>query len=239
MKNSRMAIKLLDKDSSIPIIHIKITCHLVFDVKLDLIHKTRFVTGDHLTDPQTSLTYSSAVTRDSVRIGFLIAALNNVDVLAGDIQNAYLNAKTKEEIYFIAGDEWKANKDKIIVIVRALYGLKNSALQFLNHISDVEGNKVGFTSSLADPVVWYRSSTKPNGDAYYAYILVYIDVVLIIDSTPQKYMGMLKASDTVKPSSIGQSKTYLRADIGKCNTQMVLMLRQCDQIPMPRKLLTT
>ena len=157
MTNSWIGFKLLEKDSSIPVGHTKITCHLVFDVKLDL---TRYVAGGHLTDPPTSMTYSSVVGRDSVRIGFLIAALNDLDILAGDIQNAYLNAETKENIYFIAGDEWKANRGRIVVVVRALYGLKSSALQFRNHISDVVGNKLGFTSSLADPDVWYWASTK-------------------------------------------------------------------------------
>lgn len=215
MTNSRIAFKLLERDSSIPVGHTKITCHSVFDVKLDLTRKARYVAGGHLTDPPTSMTYSSVVSRDSIIIGFLIAALNNLDILAGDIQNAYLNAETKEKIYFIAGDEWKANRCRIVVVVRALYGLKSSALQFQNHISDVVGNKLGFTSSLADPDVWYRASTKPNGDKYYAYILVYVDDVLIIDSTPHKYMEILKASYTVNPSSIGVPKTYIGADIGK------------------------
>jgi hypothetical protein len=34
--------------------------------------------------------------RDSVRLAFLAAALNDLDVLAADIQNAYLTAPTKE-----------------------------------------------------------------------------------------------------------------------------------------------
>jgi hypothetical protein len=39
-------------------------------------------------DPPKDLTYSSVVSRDSVRLFFLLAALNNLDVLACDIQNA-------------------------------------------------------------------------------------------------------------------------------------------------------
>ena len=51
------------------------------------------------------MAYSSVVSQDSVQIGFLIAALNDLSVLAGDIQNAFLSAPTKERIYFYAGDE--------------------------------------------------------------------------------------------------------------------------------------
>jgi hypothetical protein len=44
----------------------KIDCHMVFDVKLDLVHKARFVAGGHQTDPQKESVYSSVISRDSV-----------------------------------------------------------------------------------------------------------------------------------------------------------------------------
>ena len=43
------------------------------------------------------MTYSSVVSRESVRITFLIAALNELEVWVEDIQNAYLNAPAKEK----------------------------------------------------------------------------------------------------------------------------------------------
>ena len=91
MKNSRVAFEILNLDDSPPVGSKKITCHLIFDVKMDLTRKARYVAGGHLTDPPASLTYASVVSRESVRIAFLIAALNDLDILAGDIQNAYLN----------------------------------------------------------------------------------------------------------------------------------------------------
>jgi len=45
-----------------------------------------------MTNPPSAITYSSVVSRDSVRIAFLLAALNEIDLLATDIGNAYLNA---------------------------------------------------------------------------------------------------------------------------------------------------
>ena len=92
-----------------------------------------------------------------MRIAFLLAALNDLRILAGDIQNAYLNAYTKEKIYFRAGNEWKSDKGRVIVITRALYGLKSSALMWRNHLADILGNKLKFTSSLSDPDLWYRA----------------------------------------------------------------------------------
>jgi len=78
MKNNAIAFKFLD-DDTIPIGYQWISCHMVFDIKLDLTRKARFVAGGHWTDPDPTLSYSTVVTRDSVRIAFLLAALNEVE----------------------------------------------------------------------------------------------------------------------------------------------------------------
>ena len=74
---------------------------------------------------------------------------------------------------------------------------------------------MGFTSSLADPDLWYKPETKRDGSEYYSYILVYVDNVLIIDEDPKQFMEMIQASVTIKPESIDGPKTYLGADLSK------------------------
>ena len=59
---------------------------------MDLTRKARLVAGGDMTGLPSSSTYSSMVTRKSMRIAFLSAGLNDLDVLACDIGNAYLNA---------------------------------------------------------------------------------------------------------------------------------------------------
>ena len=44
------------------------------------------------------VTYSSIVSRESVGIAFLVAALNGLQVLACDISGAYLNAPSREKV---------------------------------------------------------------------------------------------------------------------------------------------
>ncbi len=55
------------------------------------------------------MTFSSVVSRDSVRIALTLAALNGLDILAADIQNAYLSAPTEERLYVVAGLEFPPN----------------------------------------------------------------------------------------------------------------------------------
>jgi hypothetical protein len=79
------------------------------------------------------------VSRDSIRIAFTLAALNNLDVLSADLQGAYLNAPTKEKVYTTAGLEFGADKvGRPVLIVRALYGLKSSGARWQDHIELVQ-----------------------------------------------------------------------------------------------------
>ena len=116
-----------------------------------------------------------------------MAALNGLELVAGDIQNAFLEAPTREKILFYAGYEWKANEGRVVVVVRALYGLKSSALQFCKHLAEALGNTLGFKPSLTDPDLWYKPISAPNGFKYYAYILVYVDEILIIDKKSTQF----------------------------------------------------
>ena len=69
-----------------------ITCHIVFDVKLDFTRKARYVTDVSMADTPVGLFYSSVLSRDSVIIEFLVAALNDLDIFSCDISNVYHNA---------------------------------------------------------------------------------------------------------------------------------------------------
>ena len=78
----------------------KIGCHMIFNINIDekFTRKARFVAGSHTTDPLVSITYSSVFSRDIIRIAFMIYVLNDLDVFAANIGNAYLNSPCCEKI---------------------------------------------------------------------------------------------------------------------------------------------
>jgi plasmid maintenance system killer protein len=118
MTNNASAFKSLDETKSVPIGSTWIPCHMVLDVKVDLTRKACFVA---CTDPPSQITFSTVISRDSVRIAFLISALNNIDILSTDIGNAYLNAETKEKVHTAAGPEFGPHcVGQTVIIVRAL-----------------------------------------------------------------------------------------------------------------------
>ena len=84
-----------------------------------------------------------------------------------------------------------------------------------NHLSDVIGNSLGFNSSLLDPYLRMKASITSSGFKYFTYILVYVDDILIMDKDISKHMDTLRDNYTVKPSSIGEPKLYLGANINK------------------------
>jgi hypothetical protein len=72
---------------------------------IGLVCKARLVADGHRTEEPKESTYSSVVSRDSVSLAFLLAALNGLNILTVDVQNAYLHAKTKER-YYTSGSIW-------------------------------------------------------------------------------------------------------------------------------------
>ena len=65
---------------------------------MDFTRKARFVAGGHTTEVPSTITYSSVVSRDSVRLTFMIVALNDLNIMSCDMENSYLNATNHEKI---------------------------------------------------------------------------------------------------------------------------------------------
>ena len=128
---SLLATAHLLADTKVHIGYQHIDCHMISDVKMDFTQKAQFVAGGHMMEAPVLLTYSSMVSRDSVRIVFTVAVLNDLNVLVADIGHAYLNADCHEKVYTIAGPEFGSNAGKHIVITRALYGLKSSGAAYV------------------------------------------------------------------------------------------------------------
>ena len=101
-KNMRPAFKVFEGSvEQLPSRFQEIKCHMIFDIKIveNFCRKAQLVAGGHTTEAPATLTYSSVVSRDSVRIALTVAALNELDVMACDIQNAYVTANCREKIW--------------------------------------------------------------------------------------------------------------------------------------------
>lgn len=212
MANVRIAFEECE-DGKIPPGYKHIRCHMIFDVKLgeNFRRKARLVAGGHMTGAPTSLTYSSVVSRDSVRICLLVAALNDLNILSCDIQGAYLTAPSRENVVVTAGPEFGPElQGRLLKVTRALYGLKSAGAAFRSHLAE-HLRSMDYRPSYADPDVWMRPAVRPDGTPYYEYILTYVDDILCISNDPMKSMQQIKGKFKLKGDKIAPPTDYLGA----------------------------
>ena len=167
--------------------HKKIPCHIVYDVKWDGRHKSRFVAGGHRTDTPIESTHSAVVSLLGIRMVTFLAELNDMELWNTDIGNAYLESYTSEKIVFTAGSEFGKYAGHTMVIRKALYGLKSSGKCWHDRLHDVLLT-MGFTPSKAEEDIWMGDC----GD-HYEYIAVCVDDLMIASRDPQKIINELQA----------------------------------------------
>eukprot|EP00957_Ditylum_brightwellii_P011791 889546-Ditylum_brightwellii.AAC.2 len=112
-----------------------VTGHIVFDVKINSTREARWVLDGYKNPDPVGSTYVGVVSRESVRFAFTYAALNNIDDLAANIQNACFQLPSSQRHYIVCGAEFVLeNVGKQTLIRRALYGGKSAKKDFCNHL---------------------------------------------------------------------------------------------------------
>ena len=158
--------------------------------------------------------HSSVVSRDSVRIVFKIAALNGVDVMSCDLENAYMNAMCREKIWFEGGTECGEDKGKLLIVVRALYSLKYAESSWSAALAQVLKD-LDFVSTLADPDVWIREAVHEDGFKYYEMLFVYVDDILAVLHKAKDVIKEITAFYRAKEGIIKPPDIYLGVNIMK------------------------
>ena len=131
----------------------KVTGHLVWDMEMDFTWKVRWVLDGHKTPDPIGSMFAGVASRESVRITFTYATLNGLDICAGNIHNAYLQAPSSQWDYIICGPEFgMENVGRVALIHRALYGSKSAGKDFRNHLRSCM-HHINFSSCFADPDV--------------------------------------------------------------------------------------
>jgi hypothetical protein len=101
----------------------------------------------------------------------------------------------------------------VVVLVKALYGLKSSGAAWHLHLSK-RLRAMQFVLSLADADMWMRWSTRPDATSYYQYIASYVDDLTIVTLEPEKILDELKGHGYELKGS-GAPDTFLGASIGR------------------------
>ena len=186
----------------------KIRVHLVFDVKHDGRHKVRCVADGHLTEIPLDSVYSGVVSLRGLRIVIFLSELNGLALWATDIGNAYLEAMTKEKLYIIAGPEFGILQGHILVIRKALYGLRSSGKRWHERFSDCLRAE-GFQPCKAEPDIWIRPSSDKS---CYEMVAVYVDDLAIGMKDPEAFLSVLINKYKFKLKGSGPISFHLGCD---------------------------
>ena len=124
-----------------------------------------------------------------------IAAANNLEVMTGDIGNAYRNANTQEKIYTRAGIKFELvcimAKGGLLKVIKALYGLLTTVNMWHAHLLHTLRAMV-FRPTRVDPYVWIRGIKGG-----YNYIGTHTNDVLVASVNPTSIFNNLKETYTI------------------------------------------
>ena len=202
--NDFKTFRRVTKDDSIQE-YLRIPYHFVFDVKFDGRKKARLVAGGNVTETPKDDIYSGVVSIEMIRIGFLLAELNELTVCTADISNAFLYGKTREKVYIKAGDEFGPDANQDLIIDKGLYGLKSSSARFHEHLSD-KCKRMGFRPTTVDSDFWMKDC-----GTHYEYLARYVDDLLVFSKDPMAVMEELKLDYSLK--SVGVPEYFLGGNV--------------------------
>ena len=115
-----------------------------------------------------------------------LAELNQFETWTTDIRNAYLEVRTSEKVYIIAGKESGEKQGNTSIIYKSLYGLRSSGARWYEKFSDDLRDMVFFPCK-SEPDIWMRQS---NG--LWEYIAVYVDDLAFFVHDPKAIITLLE-----------------------------------------------
>jgi hypothetical protein len=122
------------------------------------------------------MTYTSVVSRETVRIALTIAALNDLKVKAADILNTCISAPIKEKVWCALGPEFGPDASKSAIIVHALYGLNSAGAAFHAHLAECMQH-LGYTFCPANLDLWYKEVKQQQ--LGYRITLIFLSMLMV------------------------------------------------------------
>ena len=159
----KVAFQPLNEGESAPVGSKLIKCHMVFDVKFNLTQKARLVAAEYMNNVPAFTLYSPVISRETVRICFMLAALNGLGVMMGDVSNAFIQANPRERCHVVIQDDHMfgpISVGQIALIVHELYRMKSSSEAWSKTLATVLEKELLFKNCVADPDIWMKVGTK-------------------------------------------------------------------------------
>ena len=181
MKDTIPSFNKLEKGEIVPIGYHRVNYHNIFGVKMEYFRrKARLVAVVHVTEPTDAITYAIIVSRETVSIAMVLAALNDLPVELADIHNTYITEPIIDKIWIVLGQNLGGYYGRKAIVVYVLYGLNIAVYVFRNHLTYCMHHLV-FLPCPYDLDIWINPMMRPkDGFDYYTYVLIYVENLMVI-----------------------------------------------------------
>ena len=141
----------------------------------------------NLKDIPLNSVYSGVVSLRGLRMCIFLAELNGLEAYTTDIGNAYLEATTQEKVCVKAGPKFGNRAGHLLIIHKALYGLRSSGREFGDLLTSCF-KELGFFPSKAEPEIFMREN-----DDIYKYVATYVDNLCLVIKEPESFLKQLQS----------------------------------------------
>ena len=114
------------------------------------------------------------VKHSSIRMILALVADRNMELEQLDVKVTFLHGELEETVYMQQPEGFVKDKNKVCLLRKSLYGLKQSPRQWYERFDEYMLH-IGFTRSKFDSCVYIRF----ENDQVLAYLLLYVDDMLI------------------------------------------------------------
>lgn len=174
-------------------------------------------------------TFSPVVRHSTMRILFALANNFDLDIEHLDVETAFLNSNLNEVIYMEQPDGFITDKNKVCLLLKSIYGLKQSSRMWNLKVHKLLVDN-DFIQSKCEPCVYFKCLNKKI-----TIIALYVDDFYVFSNcndTKSKLYKLLESNFNVK--NLGSLKNCLGINITRDKSKGILTL---DQSAYIRKLL--
>jgi hypothetical protein len=126
-----------------------------------------------------------------LRFLLLIAMEHRLLIHQLDVKSAFLTCDLDEEVLMTPPSGYLADQQVVLWLNKAIYGLKQASLAWYRHLSTFL-NSMGFSTSIADPFVFWRQKPSP------LWIFAHVDDLIIIGTDPLLFRTQMEKEFQIK-----------------------------------------
>jgi len=178
-------------------------------------HKARLVGKGYTQIPGQDYTetFSPVMRMDTFRFLMSLVAAKNLECQQMDVVGAFLNGELKETIYMRQPEGFEDGTNRVCLLKRTLYGLKQSGREW-NRTLDRALNQLGYTRLEADHCVYLRIDDKDKNK--YDIIASWVDDLLCISTDKERKIDLrTEIENQFKVTHQGEPRLFLGIEISR------------------------